>query len=318
MVPEQEHDNVLIGQIVFEPQSSPGRFENPTDLQQAVQPGQHLLLRSAAGRHRHPRRDQTRFTSASSRKRRRKRCSVCSGRGRPADDDRAVRTPAVGRPAVGRHGVRARAGQLPESGAKPAETMRVDIERLDELMNLAGQLAIGKARVAQIGERLKKALTEKSLAQVRDGVGDLFETMHLLDRVSDGIQQSVMNMRMLPIGPLVQPVPSRDPRPYARQRKRHPPGHQRREHRTRQTDDRRVGRPDDPSDPQRRRPRHRIARRSRGRRQAPARHDLARAPSIAAAASSSAYPTTAAASMPTASAPRPSRKGSSRPPTPNA
>ena len=94
-----------------------------------------------------------------------------------------------------------RAGS-PESGAKPAETMRVDIERLDELMNLAGQLAIGKARVAQVGARLKKALSEKSLAQVRDGVGDLFETMRLLDRVSDGIQQGVMNMRMLPIGPL--------------------------------------------------------------------------------------------------------------------
>ena len=37
---------------------------------------------------------------------------------------------------------------------------------------------------------------------MRDGVGDLFETMRLLDRVSDGIQQGVMNMRMLPIGPL--------------------------------------------------------------------------------------------------------------------
>jgi len=29
-----------------------------------------------------------------------------------------------------------------EPGAKPAETMRVDIERLDQLMNLVGQLAL--------------------------------------------------------------------------------------------------------------------------------------------------------------------------------
>lgn len=86
--------------------------------------------------------------------------------------------------------------------AKPAETMRVDIDRLDELMNLAGQLAMEKARVTQVGATLKKALSEKSLAQVRDGVGDLFETMRLLDRVSDNIQQSVMNLRMLPIGHL--------------------------------------------------------------------------------------------------------------------
>ena len=39
--------------------------------------------------------------------------------------------------------------------------MRVDIERLDELMNLAGQLAMGKARVAQVGARLKKALSRE-------------------------------------------------------------------------------------------------------------------------------------------------------------
>ncbi len=89
-----------------------------------------------------------------------------------------------------------------EPGAKPAQTLRVDIERLDELMNLAGQLVIGKARITQIGERLKKSVSEKDFGDARDGVGDLFEAIHLLDRISDGIQQGVMNMRMLPIGPL--------------------------------------------------------------------------------------------------------------------
>ena len=48
-----------------------------------------------------------------------------------------------------------------EPGIKPAETMRVDIERLDQLMNLAGQLAIGKARITQIGDKLKKSVAEK-------------------------------------------------------------------------------------------------------------------------------------------------------------
>ena len=89
-----------------------------------------------------------------------------------------------------------------EPGVKPAETLRVDIERLDELMNLAGQLVIGKARITQISDRLKKSVGEKDFADARDGVGDLFEAIHLLDRISDGIQQGVMNMRMLPIGPL--------------------------------------------------------------------------------------------------------------------
>jgi len=40
------------------------------------------------------------------------------------------------------------------------------------------------------------------LSQVRVSVNDLVETIHQLDRVSDGIQQSVMDTRMLPIGPL--------------------------------------------------------------------------------------------------------------------
>ncbi len=41
-----------------------------------------------------------------------------------------------------------------------------------------------------------------SFAQARSSVNDLFETIHQLDSVSDGIRQTVMDMRMLPIGPL--------------------------------------------------------------------------------------------------------------------
>lgn len=89
-----------------------------------------------------------------------------------------------------------------EPVVKTAETLRVDIERLDELMNLAGQLAIGKARMTQISDKLKKAFIERDMNVARDNITDLFEAIHQLDRVSDGIQQGVMNMRMLPIGPL--------------------------------------------------------------------------------------------------------------------
>jgi two-component system chemotaxis sensor kinase CheA len=141
-----------------------------------------------------------------------------------------------------------------DNTSKPTETLRVDIERLDQLMNLAGQLVINKARFVQIGDKLKKAVGGRqsrnafdnaasllakmaessgsgsqhgleilrsqirrlqqdmeqirhdvqSLATVRSSVNDLFETIHLLDRVADGIQQSVMDTRMLPIGPLFQ------------------------------------------------------------------------------------------------------------------
>ncbi|HAN96563.1 MAG TPA: hypothetical protein DCQ98_03620 [Planctomycetaceae bacterium] len=139
--------------------------------------------------------------------------------------------------------------------AKPAETLRVDIERLDQLMNLAGQLVINKARFVQIGDSLKGSLMNKQAPQVladarnigrqvlqtledgsaieatrlpqfqsqmrrlaadldwlekefsrfntlRNDVNDLFEAVHQLDRVADGIQQGVMDTRMVPIGPL--------------------------------------------------------------------------------------------------------------------
>jgi len=144
-----------------------------------------------------------------------------------------------------------------DATSRPTETLRVDIDRLDHLMNLAGQLVINKARFTRIGEGLKTALGTKQSSQVLDNVftllatmadggskhgrefdaqvelenlriharrihtdletvrrdvgvlskvrvsvNDLVETIHQLDRVSDGIQQSVMDTRMLPIGPL--------------------------------------------------------------------------------------------------------------------
>ncbi len=144
-----------------------------------------------------------------------------------------------------------------DAGQRPTETVRVDIDRLDHLMDLAGQLVINKAQFVQIGDKFRGALgckhSEQALSRVsteldwmgsqivvrvdgeqsaamlegirshvrriqneleplrrevdafrraRDVVEDLFEAIHQLGRVSDGIQQSVMDTRMVPIGPL--------------------------------------------------------------------------------------------------------------------
>jgi two-component system chemotaxis sensor kinase CheA len=141
--------------------------------------------------------------------------------------------------------------------SRPNETLRVDIERLDQLMNLAGQLVINKARFTKIGESLRESLFSKQTPQrlsnaanltkkalheadrassegkstpeleamrshvrrlqgdlevvqrelarvghLRSRVNDLFEAVHQLDRVADGIQKTVMDTRMVPIGPL--------------------------------------------------------------------------------------------------------------------
>lgn len=143
-----------------------------------------------------------------------------------------------------------------ESGQRPAETVRVDIDRLDQLMDLAGQLVINKAQFSQIGERLGTVLNCKQAVQTldkafleltklenmgirldgrhaadarqqlkshlrrvqnyleplreevrtfdhaREYVRNLSEAIHQLGRVSDGIQQGVMDTRMVPVGPL--------------------------------------------------------------------------------------------------------------------
>ena len=143
------------------------------------------------------------------------------------------------------------------TGQRPTETVRVDTDRLDQLMDLAGQLVINKAQFSQIGGRLKAVVDcnqsvcaldklsaeldklgsggtlridgqhvtaeleslrgqvrrlrndlepirreVQTLSRARESVRELFEAIHQLDRVSDGIQKGVMDIRMVPIGPL--------------------------------------------------------------------------------------------------------------------
>ncbi len=171
----------------------------------------------------------------------------------------ACRTSAAG-PAGGGGGKKdspAARERSADATAAPNETLRVDIERLDQLMNLAGQLVINRSRFSRIGDGLKQALAtghssrggaasaralrgfceglEKlresknpaadldivcgrahrmladvenverlvsQMGEVRGLANGLGEALHQLDRISDGIQKSVMDTRMVPIGPL--------------------------------------------------------------------------------------------------------------------
>jgi two-component system chemotaxis sensor kinase CheA len=65
------------------------------------------------------------------------------------------------------------------------QTVRVDIRRLDDLMNLVGELVINKGRLEQIGSSEK--LTE------------LNETIEQVDRITTDLQSVVMKVRMVPI-----------------------------------------------------------------------------------------------------------------------
>ena len=56
---------------------------------------------------------------------------------------------------------RRRAG---DAKSKVVETVRVDIERLDNLMNLAGELVVNKARFVQIARQMSPAFRKSSLS----------------------------------------------------------------------------------------------------------------------------------------------------------
>ncbi|HHV72075.1 MAG TPA: chemotaxis protein CheA [Clostridia bacterium] len=68
---------------------------------------------------------------------------------------------------------------------KTGQTVRVDIERLDNLMNLVGELVISKTRLEQI------SLTNQ--------LGYLNETIEQIDRITDELQSVVMKVRMVPV-----------------------------------------------------------------------------------------------------------------------
>lgn len=68
---------------------------------------------------------------------------------------------------------------------KVKQTVRVDIERLDNLMNLVGELVMHKGRLEQIGSNTK--------------IVELNETIEQIDRISADLQSVVMKVRMVPI-----------------------------------------------------------------------------------------------------------------------
>ena len=76
---------------------------------------------------------------------------------------------------------------------KSGQSVRVDIEKLDSLLNLVGELVINKTRLEQIG--ITHRLTE------------LVETIEQMDRVTTDLQSVVMKVRMVPVGQVFNRFP---------------------------------------------------------------------------------------------------------------
>jgi two-component system chemotaxis sensor kinase CheA len=81
------------------------------------------------------------------------------------------------------------------------QTIRVDVERLDILMNLAGELVLGKNRLLQVSHQLNQLMVGNKL------IDDLNSVNNDLGFVTTEIQESIMQMRMLPISNVFRKFP---------------------------------------------------------------------------------------------------------------
>lgn len=77
--------------------------------------------------------------------------------------------------------------------AKSVQSVRVDIDKLDTLLNIVGEIVINKTRLAQIG--------------IIHKLPDLVETMEQMDRVTTELQTIVMKIRMVPVGQVFNRFP---------------------------------------------------------------------------------------------------------------
>ena len=87
------------------------------------------------------------------------------------------------------HGAGREAGtQQRPSAARTARSLRVGIDKLDRMLDLAGEIATVRGNVRQLVEETSR--DEKTLDAVRE-----------LDRLSFDLQEAIMNVRLVPVGP---------------------------------------------------------------------------------------------------------------------
>ncbi|MFO0683551.1 MAG: chemotaxis protein CheA [Sandaracinus sp.] len=75
-----------------------------------------------------------------------------------------------------------------------AKTVRVDIEKLDHLMNVVGELGIVKSAVARILERLA------GRPDLRPIFAELYRAQRSFDRHLGSLQEGILDVRMVPLG----------------------------------------------------------------------------------------------------------------------
>lgn len=109
-------------------------------------------------------------------------------------------------PAVQQNSTERGADTTTKEGNTPARstaesTIRVDVGRLDVLMNLVGELVLGRNRLAQIAHQLNEELDSSVLSR------ELAETSSHIDFITTELQMAVMKTRMVPIAKVFNKLP---------------------------------------------------------------------------------------------------------------
>jgi two-component system, chemotaxis family, sensor kinase CheA len=89
------------------------------------------------------------------------------------------------------------------SGAAPVEktSIRVDTKKLDDLWSLIADLVLHKSRIARLSEDIGRGLDVQTARE------ELVEAFDSLDKISGGMQQAMMDTRMIPISVIFSKFP---------------------------------------------------------------------------------------------------------------
>jgi two-component system, chemotaxis family, sensor kinase CheA len=113
------------------------------------------------------------------------------------DSDRALAARLIPTGLVRGAGEAASANALQRSlggdlgSASRARTLRVDMERLDSLLDLAGEIAVARERLMLVLGRYRAAVG-----------GEVLLAAEAMDRLAAELQEQVMTMRLVPLGPV--------------------------------------------------------------------------------------------------------------------
>ncbi len=114
-------------------------------------------------------------------------------KGPPAPQEQSPKNQAASRPAAAR---------AAESAS--AESIRVNVDKIDTLINLVGELVITRAMLDQIGETImaqsQQGLEPELLERLREGLSEL-------ERNTRDLQDNIMRIRMLPISMVFNRLP---------------------------------------------------------------------------------------------------------------